>query len=433
MEGDRLRIFFSILLVLGNALFVAAEYGLVGARRTRIEALAKKGNRAAKALVASLSDLSRYVAGIQIAITMLGIGMGSMTEPMVSRWLEQLMGHVVGKTLSVAISLVLVTFVLVVVGELVPKYLTLKYAEQVALALIFPLRGFVSIVSPLVWLAQRSGGLILKLLRVPMEDTLGEGISKEELRLLVRSGTSEGALDEMHAQVISKALRFDELDASDVMIHRIDIKWLDIDTPKEELLGALGRIKHSRVPVCDKDIDHVVGVLYLNDLVRHWQSQDFSLAGLLRPVEVVPENLTLNRIVNRMRESRTQILVVVDEYGGTSGLITLEDVVEEVFGELDDQLEGERPAIEWVNPRRISARADVRFDELLEFMGVEGYGDSEASTDTLATILINGLGRMARMGDSLELPLGTLRVENMARRRITRVGLQLPRDTLPVS
>ena len=148
-----------------------------------------------------------------------------------------------------------------------------------------------------------------------------------------------------------------------------------------------------------------------------------SLADLLRPVVVIPENLSLDRIINRMRETKSQIVIVVDEYGGTSGLITLEDVSEEVFGDLEDQFESERPVLEWQGEHRISAKASVRYDEVLDFMGLAP--DEDTSTETLATLIVDSMGRVPRIGDVVDLPVGRMRVENMARRRITRVGIQV--------
>jgi CBS domain containing-hemolysin-like protein len=424
MSADpRLSLWISLALVASNAFFVAAEYGLIGARRSRIESLARQGNRAARALMEALADLSRYVAGIQIAITMCGIGIGAVTEPIVTELLVDLAGDTVNRAVSVVISVVLVTFVLVVVGELVPKYVTLQFSERVALLVIRPLKAFVFALTPLVWLVQRSGALILRPFGIKVEPGSQETVGKDELMLLVKAGGAEGLLDEFHAQLVARALKFDVLDAADIMVHRLDVRWLDIGTPREEVFGRLAEIQHSRVPVCRGEIDEVAGVLYLHDLVRFWNRPEFSLEAILRPVEAIPESLKISRIIERMREAKTQILIVRDEYGGVSGLVTLEDVIEEVFGEIEDQLESERPSIERVSARRISARADVRYDELLEFLGIEPQGP--ANTDTLAQVMIHQLDRMPRLADAVDIEIGRLRVENMARRRITRVALEL--------
>lgn len=426
MEGDTaLRALLSIFLLLANAFFVAAEYALVGCRKSRLEALIRKGNRSAKLLLASLETFSMSIAGIQVAIAMCGIGIGMVTEPLITDWLQGYLGAFT-KGVSIALSLLLVTFVLVVIGELIPKYVAIHSPERLGLVLVRPLRFCVTLLHPIAWLAQKSGALAILPFGIKVHEIGEDAISKEDLMLLVRSGSEGGSLEEEHAQVISRALKLDVLNADDIMIHRIDIQWLDLDTPLDEMLERIAHVSHNRIPVCRGDIDDLAGVLYLQDFVKHWGAPDFSLEKIVRPVEAIPESLPLNRVINRMRDAKTQILIVIDEYGGTSGLITLEDVVEEVFGELEDQLESERPPIELHGTRRVSARADVRFDELLEFLGQEP--EEEIQTDTLAQILVDSLERVPKLGDSVQLPIGLMRVENMARRRITRVSIQLAKD-----
>lgn len=428
MEGWGLKVVGSVLLVVGAAFFVAAEYALLGSRRSRVDAMARKGSKSAVVLGQALDDLAPYVASIQIAITMLGISVGSMTEPFVTEALSQAFGSAVDQRISFVISFVLVTFVLVVVGELVPKYLALRMPERIGLFCIVPLKMFTTVLNPLVWLVQTAGKGILKLLGLDPEEQKSDAVPKEELLLLIRAGGTEGVLDKMHADLISRALKLDGLAASDLMVHRLDIQWLDLDTPKSELLSRLGKIRHTRIPVCKGDIDEVVGIVYLQDIVRHYEDVEFSLEAILKQPVVVPENLPMERMIATMRESKIQMLLVVDEYGGTSGLLTLEDLVEEVFGELEDRLESERPPIERHPGGRLSAKAGVRFDELVGYIGL--HLDDDPATDTLATMMVDGLSRMPRLGDSVETSVGTMRVENMARRRITRVSIHLSRAYL---
>jgi CBS domain containing-hemolysin-like protein len=414
-------VLIGLLLVVGNAFFVAAEFSLIGARRSRIQALAKRGNSSARAVLAALDDVANYIAGIQIAITMCGIGLGVVAEPAIAHWLSGSVGGWLGRPASFAISFVLATLVLVVVGELVPKYVTLKNADRTALFLIRPLRFTVLLLRPLSWVVQRSGALVLLPFGIKMDRYEADVISREELMLLVASSKSSGVLEHVHAQLLTNALKLDVLVARDIMVHRLDIQWLPLNLPREEILAGLSRIPHSRIPICRDDLDDVVGFVFVHDVIRHMNEPDFSLEKVVRPLIGVPENLSLNRLIETMRAERTQILIVMDEYGGTSGMLTLEDVVEEVFGELQDQLESERPPIEWMPAGRVSARAEVRYDELASFLGIEP--GEELHTETLATILVNALGRVPKLGDSVETPLGLLRVENMARRRITRVSL----------
>ena len=420
-----LLVFVSILFVLGSAFFVAAEYSLVSSRRSRLETFAKSGNRTAAALVKALDNLSSLVACIQIGITMLGIGVGAITEPFVTDLLSAAMGHPVDRRLAFLVAFLpflLVTFTLVVVGELVPKYATLRNPERAALLLYPPLKWISYLFYPLTWLAKVTALAILRMLGVKPQDPDSAAVPKEELLLLVQTGGADGILEKKHAELVSRALRLDVLTARDIMIHRLDIKWLPIDTPGGELLGKLKTIPYSRIPVCREDIDSVAGIVYVFDIVKKLDAPDLNLETLMCPAVFVPENLPMGRIVETMRSEKTHLLVVMDEYGGTSGIITIEDVVEEVFGDLEDRTEVQRPTIE-VRGGRVSARAEVRYDELINFLGLPI--DPGENTDTLATMVVEGLERVPKTGDTVESTLGLMRVENMARNRITRVALQL--------
>lgn len=422
--GDGFTAVVGLFLLGANAFFVAAEYALVATRRSQIESLAKQGNRAAQALIDAFEQLPRYIAGCQVGVSVCSLALGATFDNLVTKTLVGMFGSRLPDGVGFVIAMLIGTYVTTVLGELMPKYITLSRAQRTALGIILPLRGIVTLFSPLTWLVERSGALVVRPFGVDPDRVANETIGREELMLLIREGGSEGVFDAAHATVVTKALKFDKLDAEDIMVHRLDIRWINIEADREEVLRQFVSIPHSRVPVCRGDIDEVVGVIYNRDILRLSLEPEWDLEKVIRPVDMVPANLTLTRIIERMRESRTQILLVADEYGGTNGLITLEDVVEEVFGELEDQLESDRPPIERTSRNRLSARADVRLDEVFEFIGK--HAEQESNTDTLATLIVNSLGRVPKLGDAVELPIGKLQVENMARRRITRVRITLP-------
>ena len=432
MESDSgYTLLLSLILLLGNAFFVAAEYGLVGVRRSKIETLSNKGNRSAKRVLKALDDRSTYIAGIQIGITMFGIALGALTEPFLSGVITGVFQNLKPQVAS-TLAIVMVTYPMVVIGELMPKYVTLKYADRVALFCITPLRAIMPLLKPFTWLFRMTTILFLKPFRIDMDSSDGHGISREEFAVLVQSSQDDGEFDESQAGFITKTLRFDTLDAEDVMVHRLDIQWLQKDTPKEDLPKKIAKIMHSRIPVCEGDIDEIVGVVYVQDILAHWDDDDFKLDRYMREPEFVPETLTLDRMVAHMRDMKTQILFVRDEYGGTSGLVTLEDVIEEIFGEMEDRLESERPPIEQTSDVRVTVRADVRYDELIDFLKLELH-DGDPTTDALASLVVKKIGRVPKVGDSVELPIGKLRVENMSRQRITRLAVYLdPAKTHPV-
>ncbi len=416
-----LVIVVSVLLLFGSIFFVASEYALVSSRRSRLEGAAKRGDRGAKRVLSALDEVGKLVATTQIAITMVGIGVGSVTEPSVTKLLSGLFGVNVPKALSLALSYLAITYFMVVLGELLPKYLALQHPESVAKLTTGPTQVLARILSPLVWLAQTSASFLLRLFGIKPETT--NDFQREELLMLVRAGQAGGGIERGHADFITRTLKLDALTAKDIMIHRLDMMWLDVQTPSDEIVSKLATIPHSRIPVCKGDIDDLIGVVYVHDVIKNLNQPKFDLRKILRPAITIPENLTLDRIVLRMREDRSQILIVMDEYGGTSGLITLEDVVEEVFGELEDTLESERPPVEVHGGGRVTARADVRFDELVGRLGLELH--DEPATETLAEMIVEATGRVPRIGDSVETPVGLMRVDNMARRRITRVSLKL--------
>ncbi len=428
-DNPAIQTIVTVLLIVGSAFFVATEYALVSVRRSRIEARARKGSSNAKLVLKALDNMQPNVAAIQVGITIIGILVGSLSEPFVH--------HLLTRSISVpntgfakaalsVFSFVLITFVLVVLGELIPKYMSLRFADSLAVVLIRPLQVVRAVLWPLAWLVDRAAALLLRGFGVRTDQAAEEATQKEELLMMIRSGATGGALEKAHADMVSKTIKLDQLQARDVMIHRMDIGWLDASVGRDTVLQELSAIPHNRIPVCRGDVDDVLGVAYLHDIVKSLDTPDFDIEKIVRPAVMVPENLTLDRLVQRMRETKSQIVIVLDEYGGTSGLITLEDVVEEVFGDLEDSLEGERPMIE-VHPNgRVSARSEVRFDELVSYLGIEL--DEEPSTDTLANMIVTSLERIPRPGDHVETPIGLLRVENMTRKRITRVSLHLSRD-----
>ncbi|MBI1335137.1 MAG: DUF21 domain-containing protein [Armatimonadetes bacterium] len=416
------NIAISILLLVGSAFFVGGEYSLVSMRRSRMEALAKKGSKSAKDIIKISENLSPFIAGTQIGITMIGVAMGTFTEPFVTNILTSQFSGLDHRFTQV-ISFALVLFFLVVLGELIPKYIALKYPERYIFVTYRPLGFFVKLFSAIIWCAQGVSQFLLKPLKIDIRETGKETIAKEELVMMIQSTTTEGVLEKAHADLVSRALRLDALVARDIMVHRLDIKWLDLDLSASEVMSKMSQVRYSRVPVCRGDIDDIVGIVYTVDLLRAYSTAEFDLESLARPFIAIPENLPMERIVQTMRENNTHVVIVLDEYGGTSGLISLEDVVDEVFGELQDGPESERATIEVLANGRVSARAEVRYDELVSRLGLDL--DITNKTDSLANMIIEKLERIPRPGDAIETDLGSLRVENMARRRITRVGITI--------
>lgn len=409
-----------------------AELALISLRQLQIQADSARGNHQAKLILKVLRDKTKYVAGTQIGITLCSIALGAIVEPVLSESISGVFSSL-PKALVSFISICTVSYPLVVVGELVPKYLALRNPNGIAKALVVPLRFWVVAVQPLVWLFERSAAMVLLPFGIKVGSHDEETLSRSELQMVVQASEDAGDFDEEHADVVLKALRLDRLTAKDIMIHRLDMDCLQAELEGEALIEALRQIRHSRLPVYGADMDDILGVIYLQDVLRHWGGAAIDIKGLLRPAKFVPENLSLDRALSIMRETRTQILLVQDEYGGTKGMLTLEDIVEEILGDLQDGLEAERPEVEQITPTRLRLSPYVRWDQILDFLDEPIHENS--STDAIATMVTNELERIPVQGDSIETHLGRLVVEQITRSRIVQMGLYLnqtfPRPASP--
>ena len=432
---DPSSLFWGVVLVsvlVGvNAFFVAAEYALVRVRRTQMEALAAQGSGAATVVLHALDHMSRYIAGVQVGITLAGLASGLFGEPALAALIDPvaavlfpatLLGRDVSDALSTGLTLLVMTYLLVVIGELVPKAITLQYPDRIVLFVAKPMRLVVWVFTPVVWSMNALGNRILHLLRLPPPDE-GQGTySVDELQLLIVQSHQAGILEDIERQVMQRGSQVGDLRVADVMIPRLDMVAIDLTRPVEEVLERAAQTIHTRLPAYEGDIDHVVGILHLQDLFKYARqsppTQD--LRSLVRAALFVPEVMSLDELIHTFQQHHTQMALVVDEHGLLQGLVTLEDVVEEVFGELDDALEAEQPRMQRTPDGRVLLRGEVRLRELNEWLG---WNLQDEDVETIAGYIMKHLRRIARVGDRLDTPHGTLRVENMARMRITQVAI----------
>jgi CBS domain containing-hemolysin-like protein len=419
------------VLVVVNAFFVAAEYALVRVRRTRMEALAAQGSGMAKVVLHGLHHLTRYIAGVQVGITLAGLASGLFGEPALAALIDPvgavlfppaLVGPEASTALSTGLTLLVITYLLVVVGELVPKAITLQYPDRVALLVAKPLQLAVWVFTPLVWSMNALGTRLLRLLRLPPPEAGQGAYSVEELHLLVGQSHQAGVLEDLERQLMQRGARVGDLRVADVLIPRLDIVALDLTLPADVLLDRAAQTIHTRLPAYEGDLDHVVGILHLQDLFKHVRQPTATpdVRSLVRLPLFVPEMMPLDELLRTYQQQHTQIALVVDEHGGLTGLVTLEDVVEEVFGELHDVLEAAQPSIQPMPDGRVLVRGEVRLRDMQDRLGWEV---AEEDVDTIAGYIMKRLGRTARVGDVVDTPFGTIRVENMARVRITQVAL----------
>jgi len=341
-------ILLTVFLVALNGFFVAAEFAIVKVRYSQIELRAQKGNRLAGMAQNMLNHLDAYLSATQLGITLASLGLGWIGEPVVSKLLVATfhglgleMSEDLAHKIALPVAFALITVLHIVFGELAPKSIAIRKPEETTLAVSLPMRAFFLLFRPAIWVLNGFANFILKSIGISPVDE-HEAHSTEELRLLVKQSQQSGAIKEDNFQIIQKAFDFSELTAQQVMVPRKNIFALEIDTPNEEILKELLESGYSRIPVYEDDIDNIIGIVFAKDLFKaNIQSPDWKLKDLMRPVQYVYNSTRLNRVLKDFQTKRIHIGIVIDEYGGTEGLIAMEDILEELVGEIRDEYDEE--------------------------------------------------------------------------------------------
>jgi putative hemolysin len=417
--SDVWRVVGVLALVLGNAVFVAAEYALVTARRGRLEERAEQGNRPARAALHLMDEPVRFISTVQVAITVFGIAMGAIGEPLVSGLLEFL-----PRGVSFAIAFVLLTYLSVTLGELVPKAVALQRAEALAVALAVPLDLLGRLLYPVVWLLQKSANAGLRLLKVKPAPAGMIAFTREDIRQSVAAAEDVGEIETAEEEMLYKVFDFAEKEAADVMVPRPDVVALSVTMPPEDALRAVLDSPYTRYPVYGESLDDIVGTLHVRDLVFALHSgriEDVELAELLRPAYVVPETKDLGALLAEFRRTSQHIAVVVDEYGSTMGIVTLEDLVEEIVGEIEDEFDLPDESIERVNETTIRIDGTFTIDDFNEEFGA---GLEHEDFHTVAGFVFDHLGRAAEPGDEVHSDGVRLTVLETEGSRIQRLEVE---------
>src|SRR5512133_681668 len=336
------------VLILLNGFFVGAEYGLVTARRTRMIELQHQGNRRARAALRVLSDPPRFIAAMQLGVTLTSLGIGALGEQALAHAFDDYLATI----LAVLLAYLILTYFHVVIGELVPKGIALAHAESTALAVAGPVRAFFTLFNPLVWVLQRSTEVVLRLFGLEPPGAEGEVHSEAELKMLVSSATEHGEIEEQEQEMLYKVFDFADKEVADVMVPRPEVVAISIDLPPEEALKVTLEAPFTRYPVYRESIDNVIGTLHVRDLFQALHDRGFTgvdLEALLRPPFVVPETKDLAALLAEFRRTNQHMAIVVDEYGGMEGIATLEDLLEEIVGEIEDEFDLPHETIEEVD------------------------------------------------------------------------------------
>jgi putative hemolysin len=407
------------VLILLNAFFVAAEYGLVTARRTRIIELQHQGNRRARDVLRITSDPGRFIAAMQLGVTLTSLGIGALGEETLSREFK----HWTAAILAIVIAYAILSFFHVVFGELVPKGAALGHAEGTALWVAIPVRAFITVFRPVIWFLQEATDLILHGFGLEPPGAERQVHSEAELRMLVSRSTAEGEIEESERELIDKVFVFGDKDVADVMVAKPDVAAVSIDMPPEEALAVVLDSPYTRYPVFRESLDDIAGVLHVRDLFS--AIHDRGLAGLeleslLRPAYVVPETKDLASLLQEFRRTNSHFAVVVDEYGALVGIATLEDLLEEIVGEIEDEFDVPEEQVEQIGED--SYRVDGRFsiDEFNERFGTEL---PEEDFHTVAGFVFGQLGRAPEPGDDVSYDGMRFDVLEVEGNRIERIAV----------
>ncbi|HEU0103740.1 MAG TPA: hemolysin family protein [Mycobacteriales bacterium] len=414
-----------VLLTLGTALYVAAEFSLVAVERSQLESQARDGDAGARRVLAAVRTLSFQLSGAQLGITLTTLVVGFIAEPALSVLIRPALEAVglpdgAATPVSYTLALITATVLQMVVGELIPKNLAIARPMQVARAIATPHRISTMVLRPLIAVSNGAANRIVRMLGIEPQEELRSARSAEELGSLVRTSQEQGALSPQTASMLARSLAFGDRTAGDVMTSRTQIVSLPGASTIAQLLTLAQSSGHSRFPIEGESIDDVVGVVHVKQAlaVPREERRRTRVGTVMGPVPRVPEPVHLDRLLVTLREPGLQMAVVVDEYGGTAGIVTLEDLVEELVGEVDDEHDsGSRPQVE---QRRTGLELSglLRDDEVLEVAGLEM---PEGPYDTLGGLVMARLGRLPGRGDKVELDGWTLTVTELDGRRADRV------------
>ncbi len=427
MSGTFVELLVIVLLVLLNGVFVAAEIALVTVRRSRLDQLEDEGNRGAERVRRLIEDPGRFLAVIQLGITFIGfLASAFAAVSLVTTLTDALTGIGVAEAYAAPISLVLVTILLslftIVFGELVPKSLALAHPDRFALALARPVDILGRLLGPVVAVLTSVTNAIAHALGA--EVTREARISAEELKLIVERGGQQGILEAEEEQMIHAVIELGDRRLHEVLVPRTDMIALPVDATYEQAIDTIVGEGHSRIPVYEGTVDEIVGLLYAKDLLpilKAGVDERPALRSLLRPPVFVPESMTIDDLLHEFQRRKVHIAIVLDEYGGTAGMVTIEDLLEEIVGEIQDEYDTEEPMVVRLSDdeARIDGRASI--DDLGETFDVELELEDEDEYDTVGGLIFHRLGDVPEPGDVVRIDDLVLTVESTDGRRVGKV------------
>ncbi len=418
--SDLLRILLVLFLVLGNAFFVAAEYALVTARRSRLVDLADGGSRRARIALRIMDSPIRFIGTVQLGITAFSIALGAIGEPLVEHFLDPFLAH----TVAFILAFTIVTYLHVTLGELVPKAIALTKNESTALWVALPIEAVYLATYPIVWFLQESSNRFTNLFGIAPAAAGIVTHNEQEIRMIVAAAEDTGVIATTEEEMLYKVFDFADKEVHEVMVPRPQVVAIKADLPSEEALAALLESPYTRYPVYRDSLDEVIGVLHVRDLFTALHDRgiaEVELEQLVRPVYIVPETKDLAALLAEFRKQNQHMAVVVDEYGAMQGIVTLEDLLEEIVGEIEDEFDLPDESVERIDDTHIRIDGTFPIDDFNEQFHTEIEIED---FHTMAGFVFGLLGRAPEVGDEVTTDGLVLRVAEIEGSRIQRLEIE---------
>ena len=417
-----------VVLILLNAYFAASEIAFISLNDAKIEKQAKEGNKKAKQIYKMLKNPSKFLATIQIGITLAGFlssafasdAFADKLAPMLNNLLPML-GTDTWRTISIILITILLSFFTLVFGELVPKRLAMKYYEKVSFGTIGVIRGISFITAPFVKLLTFSTNVISKIFGVKENEE--EIVTEEEIKMMIDEGEEKGTIDQEEKELLNNVFEFNDTTASEIMTPRIDIFALKISQDLYEVLDELDDYKYSRIPVYEDTIDNIKGIILIKDILKDLRDKKkINIKKLIKEVHFVPESVPIDKLFRQLQRNKMQMAIVIDEYGGTAGLVTMEDILEELVGNIFDEHDEEELEYELIDENTYMVNGNISIGDLEKIIGIE---ISEGDYETLSGYLLGKLEELPPEGEETIIEDGklTYKIEEYEDKRIKRVKI----------
>jgi len=423
-----LDIFITLLLVFLNGFFVAAEFAIVKVRASQLELKASAGNKGAKASLNIIHNLDAYLSATQLGVTLASLGLGWIGESVVSRMVLNTMhfmgfdiSHKLADDIALPIAFIVITVLHIIFGEQVPKSIAIQKAENTTLTVAYPLRVFYFVCKPVIWLLNSSSNSLLKIFGISLKDRR-EVHSAEELQLLLEQSTESGAIPQSEHELIKNVFNFNLITVRQIMVPRTGIHAIDIDLPQNEILNTIVSDGYSRMPVYRDTIDNIVGVVYTKDLLRMLNRKEgIDLKQAIRPPFFIPQTKKISELLKDLQEKHLHMAIIMDEFGGVAGIVTIEDIIEEIVGEIQDEHDEEAPFVEKINDKEYVVNALSTVEDVNEYLPEPLPKSNEY--DTVAGLVNFAFGKIPDLNERMMYEDYEITVLKKSKQRVLVVKL----------